>query len=212
MPTETTRRTRQISPDDVNPDDANRDLSESRRTLQYVGGLLVVLGLFAVVFPLVSSVSLALLLGTILVVAGALQVAHAFSARDWQGFGWQALTAVIFTGLGILVLANPTLGFLSIWLLLVGLFLAVGFVQLVLGLAIRGEPNWQWTILAGCVSVLASTLLWLGLPAPEPWAIGFVFGLSLAVTGLSLVMLARGAKEPARVEEAARTSARMGGR
>ncbi|MCT9096851.1 HdeD family acid-resistance protein [Haloarchaeobius sp. HME9146] len=193
-------------------DTSHPELAESRGTLRLVGSLLVLFGLVAIVFPHVSTVSLALLLGTILVAGGVLQVAHAFSATNWRGFVWQGLVAVLFTGLGILVLVNPTIRFLSLWLLLVGLFLAVGLAQFVLGLAIRGDPNWQWPILAGCVSILAAVLLWLGLPATEPWAIGLVFGIALSVTGLSLVMLALGARPQAVVQEETAPAARSGER
>ncbi|WP_267639678.1 HdeD family acid-resistance protein [Haloarchaeobius amylolyticus] len=184
------------------PGDLQPGLYESRRVLLSVGVALGLLGLVAIVFPHVSSVSLAVVLGTILVVGGTIQVAHAFSARDWRGVVWQGLVAALFTALGILVLANPSLGLLSLWVLLVALFLTVGVAQFVLGVGIRGEPNWQWPLVAGSVSILAAVALWLGLPSPEPWGIGLVFGIAVATTGLALVMLAVGARPAEPTEDA----------
>jgi uncharacterized membrane protein HdeD (DUF308 family) len=193
------------------PGERRPELESNWRSLVGVGSLLAVLGLFAIGFPNVSSISLSIVLGTILVVGGIVQIAHAFSARKWTGFVWQALIAVVYTGLGILVLAEPSIGLVTLTLLLIAQFLAVGLIEILLGVGLKGYPNRLWPIFSGVVSLVAAAMLALGLPSTEPWAIGLIFGVNLFVSGVSLVMLALGARKAAAVREATPPSARIGG-
>lgn len=169
------------------------------RNLLVVGVLLVVLGLLAVLFPLFTGVSLALLFGALLLVGGVVHLANAFSARGWTGAVVQVLLAVLYGVAGVAMLANPVLGLTTLTLLLIIYFLVDGVVEIVMGIQLRGEPRWGWVVASGVLSLLVAVLLWVGFPSTAAWAVGLLFGINLLGTGIAMVLLGRSG--PARADE-----------
>lgn len=175
-------------------------IDTSYRYIEVGGGILVFLGLLAVLFPFVTGVSLSILLGSLLVVGGLVHVAHAFRAPGWGGFTGQVLLALVYAFAGISLLANPVLGLVTLTVLVITYFLVSGIVQAITGFQLRGEPNWVWMVMSGSISILLAVLLWLGLPATAAWAVGLLFGANLVTTGLSMLMLGFGAEQATTTE------------
>lgn len=167
-------------------------LEASWRSLEVGGAIVALLGILAILFPFATGVSISILLGGLLVVGGFVHVAHAFRARGWKGFGWQAFLALIYAFAGMSLLANPVLGLTTLTLLLVVYFLTSGIVEVAMGLEIRGEPNWAWVAGSGVLSILLGVLLLGGFPGTAAWAVGLLLGVDLLGTGISMVMVGRG--------------------
>ncbi|WP_439026521.1 HdeD family acid-resistance protein [Haloarchaeobius sp. DT45] len=180
-------------------------------TMIGVGVVLAILGFLAMVFPVFTSLSLSVVFGAALVVGAFVQIAHAFSAKKWTGFLWQTILAVVYGVAGILVLANPALGMTSLTLLLIAYFFASGVVQLAMGLKLRGQPNWAWLLVSGGLGILVGVLLFLELPSSAAWAVGLLFGANLLVSGISMIMMAMGAKKAVETGEVAPPGAKPGG-
>jgi uncharacterized membrane protein HdeD (DUF308 family) len=178
--------------------DRTTGLAGSAGTMQIVGVALVIIGVLAVVFPLFTGLSVSILLGAALVAAAFFQVAHAFSAQRWRGFLWETLLAVFYVIAGILLLANPVLGLITLTILLAANFLVTGLVEVVMGLRVREGKGWYWPVISGVVSVVVGVLLWLGLPSTAVWAVGLLFGVGLVSTGLSTFALGRSARQKRR--------------
>jgi len=180
-------------------------IGDKRRTLQAVGILLALLGVLVIAFPFVTEISLALLFGAALIVGGVLHFAHAFSAAGWSGSIGQVVVGIIYTGAGMLLMANPVLGLVSLTVLLVAFLAVEGFALVLLSFTVRNEPNWEWNVFSGLLSLLLAALLWAGLPSTAEWALGFLLGVDLLTTGFGLVFLGRGSEELR--EEPAETTA-----
>ncbi|WP_136717275.1 HdeD family acid-resistance protein [Halorientalis salina] len=178
---------------------------DKRRTLQAIGVLLALLGVLAIAFPFVTEISLALLFGAVLIVGGVLHFAHAFSASDWSGSLVQALVGVVYTGSGMVLMANPVLTLASLEVLLVAFLAVEGLALVLMSFTVRNEPNWEWNVFSGLLSLLFAALLWAGLPSTAEWGLGVIFGVNLLTTGMGLVFLGRGSNEL--TEEVAETPA-----
>ncbi|WP_435318515.1 HdeD family acid-resistance protein [Haloarchaeobius sp. TZWSO28] len=187
------------------------DLASSYTTAIGVGAVLAILGFLAIVFPIFTSLSLTVVFGAALVVGAFVQIAHAFSAKKWTGFLGQTVLALVYGVAGITVLANPVLGLASLTFLLIGYFFASGIVQLAMGVKTRGQPNWGWLLFSGGLGILVGVMLFLGLPSTAAWAVGLLFGANLLASGLSMIMLAVGAKEAAEAGEVTPPTAKPGG-
>jgi uncharacterized membrane protein HdeD (DUF308 family) len=166
--------------------------NDSGRSLVGVGIVLSILGLLAIVFPFVTGLSLSILLGVLLVVGGFLHVANAFSAPGWTGSIVQVVLAVVYVIAGIALLANPTVGLVTLTLLVLAYFVVEGVVLIGMGIALRAERNWAWSVLSGGLSLVLAALIWLGLPSSAAWAVGLLFGVNLLSTGVAMVMLGWG--------------------
>ncbi|ELZ46973.1 hypothetical protein C464_09959 [Halorubrum coriense DSM 10284] len=153
------------------------------------GTLLAVLGGLAVIFPFVTGLSLSVLLGVVLVAGAIVHVLHASSTGTLRDGLGQVTLAVVYGVAGIIFLANPLFGLLTLTLLAVGFFIADGVVEVAWGIRSRGQPGAVWLLASGSLSLLLGGFLWSGFPTDAVWAVGVLFGINLLVTGVSVVLL-----------------------
>lgn len=165
-----------------------------------VGAIIAVLGVFAILAPFVTGLSLAILLGAFLVVGAIVHVAHAFSAGSFWGAVWQVLLGVLYGFAGISFMANPVVGLTTLTILAIAFFVVDGVVEIGWSIAGRGNEGWLWLFASGVLSLLVAGMLWVGFPATAAWAVGVLFGVNLLVTGISLVGLGRATRKATREE------------
>ena len=168
--------------------------SEPSRTAAVAGSILAVLGALAVIFPFVTGLSLSVLLGVILAAGAVVHVLHASASGALRDRLGQVILAVLYGVAGIVFIANPVFGLLTLTLLAAGFFLADGIVEIAWGIRSRGQPGAVWLLASGSISFLLGGLLWLGFPSAAVWVIGVLFGINLVVTGVSVILLGRGSR------------------
>jgi uncharacterized membrane protein HdeD (DUF308 family) len=160
------------------------------RWLAVSGALVGALGSLAVLFPLATGLSISVLFGGLLVVAGFAHLVHAFTAGGVAAVAWQGLLAVVYTVTGISLLANPVVGLASLSLLLIAYFLAAGVVEVGVGIQRRDRPYWLLTVASGAISIILASLLWAGFPSTAAWALGLLLGVNLLASGIAMVAMA----------------------
>lgn len=160
------------------------------RPLAIAGGVVGLLGILAITFPVATGLSITFLLGALLVLSGVVHGAHAFTVRGWSGSLWQVTLGVVSVLAGVLLLVNPLVGLASLTLLVIAYLLVDGIAELLVSLRMGGEEGRNWIAASGVVSLALAALLWVGFPATAAWAIGLLVGASLLVTGISMVMVA----------------------
>jgi len=114
-----------------------------RRVLLVLGGALYALsGAIAVYDPIMASVGISLVVGVLLIAAGAVRIASAVQDRNHKGWGWVAASGMLTLIVGsVVVAAWPAIG---IWLL--GAILTVdlifqGWGFIAFGLALRSRAK-----------------------------------------------------------------------
>jgi uncharacterized membrane protein HdeD (DUF308 family) len=163
-----------------------------RYSLWYLveGVLLVVAGVLAILFPLISSVAVVYLLGWLLIISGVLQGFSLISARQVPHFLLQLISVILAILIGLLFLRDPEQGLLTITLLLIVFFMMEGISKVVFSLTIRPFPNWGWILASGLVAIVLSLILWASLPVTAVWLIGFLLGIQLVSSGAAIAYLA----------------------
>lgn len=169
----------------------------SWRELMIAGAMLAIIGVLAIIFPFVTSVSLSILLGALLVGGALVHVAHAFSASGWSGAVWQVLLAIVYALAGVALLANPVVGLTTLTILLIAYFVVAGIVELFMAFQVRGESRWGWLLVSGVISLVLAGLLWASWPSSAAWAIGLLFGVNLLASGISMIAMAMSRREEA---------------
>lgn len=165
-------------------------LERGWRTLAIAGGVIGLIGLFAIALPFVAGISIAFGLGALLVLGGVVHGAHAFTARGWKGSLWQASLAVVSVIASLAVLVNPVLALATLTLLLVAYLLVDGIAELAMAMRMADQPGHAAVAVSGVVSLVLAGLLWAGFPASAAWAIGLLVGISLFMTGVSMAIVA----------------------
>lgn len=163
-----------------------------RYSLWYLveGVLLVVAGILAIVYPMLSSVAVIVMLGWLLIASGVLQGLSLIGARHVPNFWLQLISVALSILIGFLFLRDPEQGLLTITLLLIVFFMIEGISKVVFALTIKPFPNWGWVLASGIVGVVLSALLWANLPVTAVWLIGLLLGLQLISVGASIGYLA----------------------
>jgi len=171
--------------------DAMRE-AVKRYSLWYLieGVLLVVAGMLAIIFPMVSSIAAIVLLGWLLIVSGILQGFSLLGARHVPHFWLQLISVVLSILIGFLFLRDPEQGLLTITLLLIVFFMMEGISKVVFALTIKPFPNWGWVLASGVVGIVLSALLWASLPVTAVWLVGLLLGLQLISVGAAIGYLA----------------------
>lgn len=173
----------------------NSNLQSQWRILLAAGIVVAVLGLVATLAPFVTGISIAVLVGSLLVAGGVFQLVGAFRGDGWRSNILQAVLGGVSLLAGAAVFLNPVFGLMTLTLLVIGYLLASGLVEVVMGVRLRGEKNWVWTVASGAIGIVLGLMLWAGFPSTALWAVGVLFGVNLLVTGASMVALALGARE-----------------
>jgi uncharacterized membrane protein HdeD (DUF308 family) len=171
--------------------DAMRD-TVRRNSLLYLlqGILMVITGLFALIYPSLASVAIVRLLGWLLIVSGILQGIGLFGAREVPYFWMELLSAVLAIVIGLLLLRHTDAGLLFFSMLFLIYFMIEGLVKVIFAFTIRPFPNWGWVLASGVLGIVFALYLWANLSTISDWMLGVLLGILLLVEGTALSSLA----------------------
>jgi|SRR5262245_61444826 len=163
-----------------------------RYSLWYLiqSALMIIAGILALVYPVLSSVAVVVLLGWVLIISGVVQGISLIGARKVPHFWLQLVSVVLSIIVGVLFLRHPGEGLLTITVLLIVFLLVEGISKLIFALTIRPFPNWGWVLASGIVGILLSFFLWSSLPVTSLWLLGVLLGIQLICEGAALGYLA----------------------
>jgi uncharacterized membrane protein HdeD (DUF308 family) len=161
------------------------------------GILFVILGLAAMIVPPLASLAVTIFLGWMFLISGVAGLAFTFWARQMPGFWWSLLSAVLAIGVGIILLARPVQGTLTLTIVVGAYFLAEGVTTVMYALEHRRDLSrrWGWLLTAGLMDIIVAGIIIAGLPGTALWAIGLLVGLNLLFGGASLIAMALAARD-----------------
>jgi uncharacterized membrane protein HdeD (DUF308 family) len=148
------------------------------------GIIAIVLGILAMVAPVLTGMSIALLLGLLVVVGGVVRLVWAFQAGSLGEGILKFLLAGLTLVCGVLLVVNPIFASGVLTILLALYFILDGISEIAVGMGSRRG----WFIFAGVVSILLGVLLWAQFPLSGAWALGILLGLKLIFIGLIMIM------------------------
>ena len=155
-------------------------------TARWVGIALIVAGVLSMAAPLATGISVMLVIGVLMMLAGLSTAMLAFGVGAFGRGLWLLLLAVLMVVAGWLIVTRPVYVLASVTLLLAFYFFLSGFVEIAAGLGAAGAPGRGWMIVSGVVTVLLGVSLWRHFPASAAVAVGVLFGLRLLFHGMWL--------------------------
>jgi uncharacterized membrane protein HdeD (DUF308 family) len=156
------------------------------------GIILLVLGLVAVMLPMVATVAVEIIVGWLILVSGIVGLVTTFYMRRAPGFWWSLFSALIGTAAGVVLLLWPLNGVLSLTLILTVFLAFEGIVSIMFALDHRRELSGRWgmMLLSGIVDLILATFIFSGLPGTASWAIGLLVGINLVFGGSAVIAMA----------------------
>ncbi len=153
------------------------------------GVLLILLGIGVLMAPMLAGIAAGVLFGWVLVISGILGVVAAFAGRAEAHFGWSLASAIIALGVGVILLAQPLVGAVTLSLFL-GAYLLMDGVTL-MGLAVdqrkRGARGWAWIAASGALDFVLAVAIVMMTRTGAAILVGYLIGIDLIAAGIGLV-------------------------
>ena len=151
------------------------------------GVITIILGIFAMLAPGLTGISVAMLVGVFVIGGGIVRMIWAFRAgslgRGLLMFAIGGLTLLC----GIFLVANPIFASGVLTIILTIYFVVDGICEIAASLQLKPESGWGWMLFGGIVSILFGIMIWGQFPLSGAWAIGILLGIKLFFVGLIMI-------------------------
>jgi uncharacterized membrane protein HdeD (DUF308 family) len=157
--------------------------------------LFIILGVLAIAEPGIAALAVTLLVGWLLIFGGVAHLVSAFSAGGAGRAIWQVLVGIVYFVGGFYFLTHPLIAVGTLTLLLAGIILAEGVLEIIAYFRMKSEGGSSWMLVNGLITLLLGGLIWFQWPSSSVWAIGILVGVNLLVTGITRLMFAMTARK-----------------
>jgi len=159
-----------------------------------LGIILIIIGLIAVVYDVTATIVSILFVGWLAIIAGVVEVFHAFRTHGWGGIFLHLLSGLLAIIVGLVFVTHPLAGALTLTLVLGALFLVEGVFRLIGVLRLR-FPGWGWAAAGAVITAILGVFLLDQWPVSGLWFIGFAVGIDMIFRGWGWIMLAIAAQK-----------------
>jgi len=157
-------------------------------SMTLLGVITIILGMLAMLAPGLTGMSVVMLVGFVVLVAGIVRIIWAFRA----GSLGKGLLMFVIGGLtllcGLALLANPLFASGVLTIMLAVYFFVDGIFEIVASVQAHPRAGWGWMLFGGIVSIWLGIIIWRQFPLSGVWAIGILLGIKLFFVGLIMVM------------------------
>src|SRR5579864_2093231 len=144
-------------PDELNKiqSKVNAAVREHWKAFLFEGILLSIIGLAAMIVPPLASLAVTIFLGWMFLISGIAGLVLTYWAREMPGFWWSLISAALAVLAGIILLAQPAQGVLTLTIVVGAYFLAEGVATIMYALEHRRElsERWSWLLFSGVLDI-----------------------------------------------------------
>ncbi|MCW5737906.1 MAG: HdeD family acid-resistance protein [Enhydrobacter sp.] len=190
----------------TNNDAGPHSLGDGIRKLRGKWGWIVAFGvvsLIAGVIALGSGVYFAtatavLIIGFMMLMAGAMEIVAAFNAKEWgQRILW-ALLGALYVFAGFVCIQNPFQA-ATLLTLMLGIALIIGgLLRVFLAMQMKQGTPWGWVVLSGIITFLLGVVIVAKWPVSSAYALGIFLGVDLLFIGSSWISVGLALRRHAR--------------
>jgi len=156
-------------------------------TLIILGVLTAILGVLAMMAPMMTGVAVALLLGILLIGAGIMRTIFAFKCQSW-GKGILVFVLGLLTLLvGLYMVVRPGVALATLTLVLAAYFFVDGIFEIFEAFDLKPLKGWGWMLFGGIVSIILGIVIWRGWPESSMLWVGILVGIKLIFAGWAMV-------------------------
>ena len=156
-------------------------------SISALGIVCIVLGILALLAPGLTGLSIAMVLGVLVLIGGIARIAWAFKAES-LGKGTLKFILGGFTALcGMALIGNPLFASGALTVILAVYFILDGVFEISAGSRIGMNAGGGWLYFGGIVSLLLGFMIWSQFPLSGAPAMGILLGIKLFLIGLAMV-------------------------
>jgi uncharacterized membrane protein HdeD (DUF308 family) len=166
-------------------------LKQRNDQLFWGGVAMAVVGLLALLFPVAATLAVVVMVGWLLILAGAVTIWDAFTVEGTGPFFGELLIGLLKLAFGVYLLRHPDVSMVALTLLLAAVFMIDGAIQVALAFELRPLDGWVWMLVAGLIAIAVGLLIASELPGISLVALGIYLGISFLSTGIARIMISR---------------------
>jgi uncharacterized membrane protein HdeD (DUF308 family) len=163
-------------------------------TLFWLGLVMVVLGIAAIVFPMLSALVAALLVGWVLLISGGVTLVGSFSIHGTGPFFGALLLGLLSIAAGVFLLFNPLAGAIALTLMVGVIFMLQGAFEIFFAFEMRPHIGWVGMLISGIASIVMAVLIAAGWPGFSVVVLGILLGVNFISTGFGYIFVSRALK------------------
>jgi len=156
-----------------------------------LGVFLIALGFIASGMAVATTMLTTVVLGWILLIAGAGLAVLSFLTGKWSGFLLTMAAGILSIVAGIEFVSYPLSGAAAINIIIGTVLLVAGTFRLLSSVVMR-FPNWGWALVSGIVAFALGVILLRNWQSTSLWFLGFAVGVDLILHGISWVTFSLG--------------------
>jgi uncharacterized membrane protein HdeD (DUF308 family) len=171
------------------------EIKQSSNALMTAGILGIIVGVIAIAVPAVASVSVAILVGILVIITALAWLMAAFQSSATAG--WKitgGILAVLLLIGGLWILFNPIDATIGLTAVIAVVFIVMGVVRLGTAITHRGGEGAALIGFGGALAIIIGILIASNFPSSAAWAIGLLVGIQFLFDGIGLVFLASSIK------------------
>lgn len=160
----------------------------------FEGIIFILLGILAIALPNFATLSVELFIGWLFLLGGIVQAYRVFQSRGRNDFWLSLISPILAIIVGLLLLAYPLTGILTLTFLLAIYFLIEGIAKIAVSLKLKPLKSWGWMLLSGLLSIALGAIIFAGWPGTAVWVLGLLVGINMLFFGWALVWLSLAAR------------------
>ena len=169
-------------------------LRTSSNRFMWLGIAMVIVGIAAIVFPMISTLVAALLVGWVFLISGIFLLVGSFSIHGTGPFFGALLLSLLSIAAGVFLLFNPLAGAIALTLTVGIIFIIQGAFEIFFAFETRPHTGWVGMLISGIASIVMAILIAAGWPAISVIVLGILLGVNLLTTGFGYIFVSRSLK------------------
>ncbi|MBE9111037.1 HdeD family acid-resistance protein [Nodosilinea sp. LEGE 07298] len=170
---------------------SSEDIKKATNWVIFLSIALIVLGILAIISPMVASAFFTAMMGWIALISGILMVIQSFRSHPVKGFWLNLIVGLLYAISGLYILVNLGAALLVLTLAFGILFIVEGIYTIIMGFVQKVGRSMSWlVVLNGVVTLILGIMVLNRWPVSALWLIGLYVGISLLLTGISLLAAA----------------------
>ncbi|MDT6939288.1 HdeD family acid-resistance protein [Brucella pseudogrignonensis] len=159
-----------------------------------LGVALLILGGIAFGNLVLATVVSVYYVGIMMLVAGIIEIIHAFGVKTWGGFFFWLLSGLLYAAAGIVAFTNPFLAASVFTIFLAAALIGAGVFRIWMGFKSKPAAGWGWIVAAGVITTLAGLVIAMQWPVNSLFILGLFLAIDLIFQGWSFIAFGLGIK------------------
>ncbi len=156
---------------------------------------LIVVGILTILTPVVASAFFTGVIGWIAIISGVIMIVEAFQSKPVRGFWLNLVVGILYVIAGFYILFNLAAAMLTLTLAFGVLFVVEGIFTIIMAFVNRAGHRMFWLVaFNGVVTLILGIMVLNRWPFSALWLIGLYAGISLLMSGISLLLAALAAR------------------